>query len=104
MKDRPYDEGIAEVFRKDPGLAAELLTEILEDGDQGELLVILRQVALAQGGLQKIAEKAEVNSTHIYRTLSETGNPELRTFRAILNALGFRLTVKPSEHLATSSH
>ena len=104
MKDRPYDEGMTELFRKNPGLAAELLTEILEDGDQSELPIILRQMALAQGGLQKIAEKAEVNSTHIYRTLSETGNPELRTFRAVLNALGFRLIVKPSEHHATLPH
>ena len=95
MEARPYDETAAEIFRNDPALAAETLTEILKDGDQGELLVIIRQIALAHGGLQKVAQKAEVNKTQIYRTLSETGNPELRTFKAILDALGFHLAVQP---------
>ena len=39
MKDRAHDDAMAEIFRKDPAYAVELLNSILEDGDQGELLV-----------------------------------------------------------------
>ena len=41
MKDRAHDDVMAEVFRKDPAYAVELLNSILEDGDQGELLIAL---------------------------------------------------------------
>lgn len=47
MKDRSHDEAMAEVFRKDPAYAAELLESILEDGSAGELLIALRQMAKA---------------------------------------------------------
>ena len=47
MKDRSHDDAMAEVFRKDPAYAAELLESILEDGNAGELLIALRQMAKA---------------------------------------------------------
>jgi len=36
-----------------------------------------------------------VNTHTLYRTLSEQGNPELKTLFAILNAMGMRLAVQP---------
>jgi len=96
MKSQSFDETAADIFRENPQLAADLLTEILEDGDQGELLVILRQIALSQkGGVKAVAEKANVNATQLYRTLSNEGNPKLSTLTAILDVLGFRLSVQP---------
>lgn len=71
MKDRSHDEAMAEVFRRDPGYAVELLNSILEDGDQGELLIALRQMADAFGGVRSVAKSAELNpssSTAPYRT------------------------------------
>jgi len=94
MKDRNHDESMAEIFQEDPGYALELLNSILEDGEQGELLIALRQMAKAFGGVQSIAEKANLNSTQLYRTLSEEGNPELRSLSAILRAMGLRLAVE----------
>jgi probable addiction module antidote protein len=94
MKDRNHDESMAEIFQEDPGYALELLNSILEDGEQGELLIALRQMAKAFGGVQGIAEKANLNSTQLYRTLSEEGNPELRSLSAILRAMGLRLAVE----------
>jgi len=55
----------------------ELLNSILEDGDQGELLIALRQMTKVFGSLSKVAEKAQLNGTHIYRTLSAKGSPEI---------------------------
>lgn len=100
MKDRAHDDAMAEVFHKDPAYAVELLNSILEDGDQGELLIALRQMTKAFGGVSKVAEKAQLNGTHIYRTLSAKGNPEIRSLSAILKAMGLRLAVQPIQHPA----
>jgi probable addiction module antidote protein len=94
MKDRTHDEAMAELFKENPAYALELLNVILEDGEQGELLVALRQMTKAFGGVQTVAEKANLNPTQLYRTLSEHGNPELRSLSAILKAMGLRLAVE----------
>ena len=85
---------MAELFQKDPAYALELLNSILEDGEQGELLIALRQMTKAFGGVQSVAEKANLNSTQLYRTLSEEGNPALSSLAAILKAMGLRLAVE----------
>ena len=41
-----------------------------------------------------VAEKAQLNPTQIYRTLSAEGNPELTSISAILRAMGMRLAVE----------
>jgi probable addiction module antidote protein len=90
-----HDDAMAEVFREDPAYAVGLLNSILADGDQGELLIALRQMTKAFGGISKVAEKAELNGTHIYRALSAKGNPEIRSLSAILKTMGLRLAVQP---------
>ena len=94
MRVRPHDDAMAEVFAEDPVYAIQLLNAIVEDGEQGELLIVLRQLAKAFGGVQKIAEKAQLNPTQLYRTLSAEGNPGLRSLAAILKAVGLRLAVE----------
>jgi probable addiction module antidote protein len=94
MKARTHDEAMAELFKEDPAYAVKLLNAILEDGEQGELLIALRQMAKAFGGVQDVAEKANLNPTQLYRTLSADGNPELRSLSAILKAMGLRLAVE----------
>ena len=94
MKDRSHDEAMAALYKEDPAYALELLNSILEDGEQGELLIALRQMTKAFGGVQSVAEKANLNPTQLYRTLSEGGNPELRSLSAILKAMGLRLAVE----------
>jgi putative addiction module killer protein/probable addiction module antidote protein len=101
MKDRTHDEAMAEMYREDPAYALQLLNSILEDGDQSELLIALRQMAKAFGGVQAIAEQAHLNPTQLYRTLSPEGNPALSSFSAILKAMGMRLSVQPIQHILT---
>jgi probable addiction module antidote protein len=95
MKDRAHDDAMADLFREDPKLAAQTLNNILEDGDQAELLVTLRQMTKAFGGVPKIAEQAELNPTQLYRTLSPTGNPTVSSLSSVLKAMGMRLAVEP---------
>jgi len=94
MRDRAHDEAMADLFQEDPAYAVEMLNSILEDGDQGELLFVLRQMSKAFGGVQSVAEKASLNATQLYRTLSEEGNPGLKSLTAILKAMGLRLAVE----------
>jgi probable addiction module antidote protein len=96
MKDRSHDDAMVELFRDDPAAAA-TLNAILADGDQGELLVTLRQMAKAVGGVSAVAKASELNATQLYRTLSKRGNPELRSLTALLRSMGFRLAVEPLE-------
>ena len=99
MRDRSHDEGMAELFREDAAFATEYLNSVLEEGDQADLLVTLRQMANAAGGIQVIAERAHLNPTQLYRTLSPDGNPELRSLAALLRAMGMRLAVEPLRHV-----
>ena len=94
MKDRAHDESMAELFQEDPAYALELLNSILQDSEQGELLIALRQMTKAFGGVQRVAEKANLNPTQLYRTLSPEGNPALSSLAAILKAMGLRLAVE----------
>lgn len=95
MKSRPHDDAMAELYRSDPALALDVINSILQDGDQGELLIVLRQLTQAFGGVQAIAEHAHLNPTQLYRTLSPKGNPALSSLSAILKAMGLRLAVQP---------
>lgn len=94
---KPYilhEEATIASFKKDPDYAAEYLNAVLEDGDQEELMLALRRVATAFG-MKDVAETAQLNPKTLYRTLSPAGNPELRSFQAILGAMGMRLAVTP---------
>ncbi len=82
---------------QDPEEAAGYLNACLEDGDPEVFLLALRDVARARGGVAKLAEATELNREHLYRMLSESGNPELRSLEALLDALGFRLAVRLKE-------
>jgi probable addiction module antidote protein len=94
MRDRAHDEAMAELYREDPALAVEMLNGILEDGDQGELMVALRQMTKAFGGVSKVAAEAHLNPTQLYRTLSPDGNPAFSSLSAILKVMGLRLAVQ----------
>ncbi len=90
---RSHEQATVESFRRDGKLAAAYLDEVLADGDQDELMLALRRLSDAFGGVPTLAEKAGLNPTTLYRTLSSSGNPELRTLRAMLGAMGLRLSV-----------
>ena len=92
---RHHEEATIESFRNDPEFAAEYLNAILADGDREELLLALRYMAKSFGGVTKLAEKAELNATSLYRTLSQKGNPELKSLTALLKVMGMRLAVLP---------
>lgn len=90
-----HDAAIVEELRRDPVFAAEYLKAALDDTDEPKvLLVVLRQLAEAQGGVAKIAKAAGVERESLYRALSLNGNPRLSTLTAVLKAVGLKLSVE----------
>ena len=92
---RSHEAATVESFRNDPQFAAAYLDAVLLDGTQEELMLALRRLSEAFGGVRKLASNAKLNTTTLYRTLSPTGNPELRSMNALLKAMGMRLSVQP---------
>ena len=90
----PYEPWLIERLR-DPAHAAAYLEAAIEGGDQGAIMVALRQVAQAQGGIAQVARKAKLTREATYKMLSKGGNPELRSLSALLRATGLRIAVKP---------
>ena len=95
---RSHDEATADMFRNDPAFAAEYLNAVLEDGDQAEVLVALRHVVNARSSIQKVADETALNANTLYRTLSPTGNPELRSLTKVLRAVGLKIAIEPAAH------
>jgi probable addiction module antidote protein len=73
----------------------------LEDEDPHVFLLALRDVADANLGITKLAEKTGRSRESLYRSLSDKGNPELSDVRSILDSLGYRLAVEALSHHQT---
>ncbi len=88
------DEVIIAEIRDNPEFAAAYLAAAMESTDQpGVLLIALRQIAEARGGMARIAKEAGLQRESLYRALSKRGNPRLTTLLAVIQALGMNLTV-----------
>jgi probable addiction module antidote protein len=89
------DDAVIAEIRRNPRFAAEYLQAALEDVDEPRvLLVALRHIAEARGGVGKLAKAAGVERVSLYRALSRRGNPRLSTLVAVTKALGLSLTVR----------
>lgn len=89
-----YEQDLNE-WLKDPANAAEYLTAAVEEGDRDVLLLSMRRVAQARGGMATVAERSHLKRENLYRALSKGGNPELRTFYNILHGMGLKLAIVP---------
>ena len=98
---RKYEESLQESL-KDPKEAAQYLNACLsgDESDSDEIfLMALRDVAQAHG-FGDVAAKANLGRESLYKALSANGNPKLETLRALLKAIGLRLTVSSDEDVA----
>lgn len=75
---------------KNPKEAALYLNAAYEEEDPALLLAALAQVVRAHG-VAGTARKVALSRAGLYKTMSKSGNPELKTFLGILKASGLRL-------------
>ncbi len=91
---RRYEEELYEALQ-DSDEAVAYLNAALEEDDPEVFLLALRHVVQARGGgIPALAELTSLNREHLYRVLSEHGNPALRTLEKVLDALGLRLSIQ----------
>ncbi len=76
----------------------EYLNAAMEDGDDRVLLMALRNVTSATGGMTKLARKTGLSRESLYRLLSEGGNPRLSSLIAVLRSFGLSLAVRQDPH------
>lgn len=92
-----HHEVIVKKLRKSPAFAVEYLKAAMDDTKEPQVLLIaLRQIAEARGGIAKVAKAAGIERESLYRALSPRGNPRLSTLCAVTKAMGLTLTVEPS--------
>jgi len=91
-----HDEKVIERIRKDPKFASAYLKAAMEDDEEPQVLLIaLRRIAEARGGITAVARKAGIERESLHRALSGRGNPRFSTLSAVAKAVGLRLTVEP---------
>lgn len=93
-----YEDWLVRSLRNKKEAAAYLqvaLDKYQNDDNLDALLLALRDVAQAQGGMGILAKKTQLNRESLYKTLSHRGNPKLVTLIKLLRCLGFQLLVKP---------
>ncbi|WP_316358578.1 addiction module antidote protein [Candidatus Neptunichlamydia sp. REUL1] len=95
-KSRKYQDWLIEKLR-DHDEAVAYLNAALEESLKGDeesqhlFLLAVRNVAEAQGGVSKLAEKAHLGRESLYKTLSDKGNPKWHTLVSLIIALGLNL-------------
>lgn len=79
-----------------------MLNACLEDGEVEEFLLALRSVTKAFGGMAEVAKATGLHEKTLYKTLSEKGNPNLKTLLGTADVMGMRLAFVPDTrvHLA----
>lgn len=87
---------------KYPENAAGYLNAVIEEGDKEALLLALRNIAEAEGGMAVVADKAHLKRESLYRMLSARGNPALSNLLSILHGMGLKMTIQPDKPATAS--
>jgi probable addiction module antidote protein len=99
-----YETGLHERLR-DPAYTMEYLRVALEDHDEHSdavFLLALRDVAQANR-MAYVAEATGLNRESLYKMLSSKGNPGINSLKAVLNAVGLRLSVEVAANVRHSA-
>ncbi len=75
-------------------MIAEYLNEVLEQGNENDLIIAIGNVAKAMG-MSQIAEKSGLSRPSLYKALSDGAKPQLSTIMKVLKAIGGQVKVNP---------
>ncbi len=92
QKTRLYDA--AEYLDTEKDMAA-YLQAAFEDGDPAVVIHALGNIARARG-MSQIARDTGLRRESLYKALSPDGNPEFATVFKVVQALGIKLSAKPT--------
>ena len=100
-----YDEWLVNSLqnKKEAAIFLETaLEEFQQDGDLKALLISLRHVVEAQGGIGQLAKKIHLNRESLYKMLSAKGDPKFKTVGTLLKGIGFKFSVQPIQQKKVS--
>jgi probable addiction module antidote protein len=99
MKNLNYKEHLIEKL-KDPEYAAAYLEACLEESieadDMGILMLAIRDVVEAHGGMGVISAKMHVNRESFYKSLSGARDARFSTIVQAIRACGLELSFQPA--------
>ena len=64
------------------------------DNNTDALLLAMRDVAQAQGGIGQLAKRVGISREHLYNVLASKHNPRLDNLLSILSGLGFQVRLE----------
>jgi probable addiction module antidote protein len=92
-----FNSLVVDDLSNDDELLETFISTIIEDyhetGDLSAFLTSLKQVVEAKGGMTWLAKKTNLNRQHLYKALSEEGNPTIQSMSKILFPLGFQFYI-----------
>ena len=74
------------------------LADYKKDGNTEALWMALRDVVEAQGGIGKLAQRAEANPQHLNDIFAAKQKPHLDNLQSILSGLGFQIRLDFAEN------
>jgi len=96
-----WREYMVQRLASDPGRVEGYLQAIMEEyqtfGDQRVILLALRTVAEAKGGISVLAKKIDIEPEVLSQELSSDKTLTIDTLKTILSAFGYRLSVESLE-------
>lgn len=96
-----WREYMVQRLASDPSRVKGYLQAIMEEyqtfGDQRVILLALRTVAEAEGGIPVLAKKIDIEPKALSEELSSDKVLTIDTLKTILNAFGCRLSIEPLE-------
>ncbi|MBK8190740.1 MAG: helix-turn-helix domain-containing protein [Vampirovibrionales bacterium] len=90
----PYDDYMSQRLQDKAFAIAYLNESLAGESDLSAFLVALRRILDAQNlSKSALAKEAGVSREKLYTMLSAKGNPEWHSLKAILDSLGYKLTI-----------
>ena len=84
------DFDMAQYLKSDADVA-EYLSQVMEEGDPGELAAALGHIAKARG-MTEIAKSSGIKREALYKALRPNSQPRLDTIQRVCKELGVKLT------------
>ncbi|MBF0203869.1 MAG: putative addiction module antidote protein [Desulfamplus sp.] len=82
---------MAQYIKSDADIV-EYLSQVLEEGNSGELAAALGHIAKARG-MTEIAKASGIKRESLYKALNPNSHPRFDTIQRVCKALGVKLTV-----------